>query len=258
MDPSHPQLTFKTFKGSQDLALLGQSTFTEERTLGIGLDLAITPVLKEFQVEPITQYTRSFFGGHIEFMPMTVGALTKEITSKPSIQYDDFQLLREWCSMRFNHLGTTLFDDAWRPLVMLIGLLIGTVLFYSSNSDRALGVLIFLSLYNLPLWIFRIWSFRLGWKYGRDIIPFIEKIPVERISWLLRWIGAGLAGMAFVITSKEWGGVVFNLGKHLAEELAWVSVAVGFLIGYLFLSKVSLYTLLVICVIVVFAVGLLL
>lgn len=250
-------LPFKIYKRSQDLALLSQTTFTPERHLGVGLDLAIHPILTNFHSPSSLYPNGTFYGGHIEFMPMAVGTIAKEVVTDPPAQQSDLFRLKEWSSMEFLQLGTKLIDQGWQPLILLIGLIIGLFVYHSTNLSKAIGVLIFLVLYNFPLWLFRIWTFQIGWRYGRDSIAYLKSLPIHQTAWIFQWLGAGLVGVAIVITSKEWGKIVFAFGKHLAEELAWISIAIGFLIGYLLLHKISLYSILLILSVVVFSVAIL-
>ncbi|MCX7836279.1 MAG: hypothetical protein N2450_09480 [bacterium] len=250
-------IPFQVVKRSQDLALLSQATFTSERHLGVGLDFAITPILNHLSHSYSVYPFGTFYGGHIEFMPLSVGTIAKEVASFPKSDPNDVYLLKEWSSMELHRIGTQLFDRGWRALFLLIGLMIGWFVYQSSNLTKALGVCLYLILYNVPLWIFRFWQFRTGWKLGRNGLSYLKSLPLDRFHWIIRWLGAGFVGIAFVITSKEWGSIVFAFGKHLAEELAWISVAIGFLIGYLLSEKLSLYFILFLFSVVVFSIGIL-
>ena len=259
MTPPKTPITYSTWKRLHDNSMVAVSTTTTLRQLGVGWVNALVPFAQKLYgadregAQELLKRQNGFYGGHPDFVPLALGAVarTEYEVAKEGVNPLFARNLREWCSAALQVFGWQLFRDGFRPLVLVIGLIIGLFVYHSSNAMRAIAILAFLLCYNVPIWSFRMWSVRYGWRHGADLPQAFIGWKWAKILWSIRWLGAGLVGVAFVITAREWGRIVFLLASHGAEELAWVSVAVGFLLGYMLLPRIQLYSMLMLLIAVV-------
>ncbi len=261
MSTKEKQISYTAWKRLHDNSLFTVSSITTLRQLGVGWVNALIPFAQKLYgvdkngVTELLKRQNGFFGAHPDFVPLAIGAVAKAEweVAKEKADPSYAKNLREWCSAALQVHGWQLFRDGFRPLILLLGLIIGLFVYHSSNAMRALAILAFLLCYNLPMWSFRLWSVRYGWRKGLDLPQAFMAWKWHKILWSIRWLGAGMVGVAFVLTAREWGRVVFYLGAHGAEELAWVTAAVGFLLGYILLPRINLHSLLLLLIAVVLA-----
>ncbi|MDK9701407.1 MAG: PTS system mannose/fructose/sorbose family transporter subunit IID [bacterium] len=259
-----PEFDSKLWKRLHDGAVIAPVVTTNVRQLGIGWTNALLPIARRMFVnEPAKQaeFLRNqngFYCGHPDLLPMAIGAVaraevdTEQSGTAPGIVTS----LRDWTSTSFQMIGWQLFRDGWKPITMLLGLIVGLFAYHQSNAVRAIAVLLFLALYNIPLWSFRLWSVKYGWEQGVLLPHAIEQWNLPRILFWIRSVGAFLIGATFVLTAREWGRIVYTIAAQGAEELAWISIATGFLLGYILLPRTTLYKLLLVFLLAVFGVAL--
>ncbi len=258
-----PKLKMRIWKRIQDACSIAPVVLTENRHLGAGWVHAMIPIARQMYgddkaaIGKLLQRHNGFIGCHPDFMSMAAGAVARcEFeTGNKTNSLDQVRSLREWCSTALQVYGWQLFRDGWRPLTMIIGLLIGLFAYHRSNATRATAIMLFLLIYNIPIWTFRLWSVGYGWRKGVNLPGAMALWPWRKILWSIRLTGAGLVGAAFVLTAREWGRIVYTLGSAGAEGLAWITVAVGFLIGYLLQPRIPLYALLLLLTSIVLSVA---
>jgi mannose/fructose/N-acetylgalactosamine-specific phosphotransferase system component IID len=192
---------------------------------GAGFLFAVFPFLLRISDDSdkraqLVRRSSGFMNTHPALSPFAMGAMLRRMAGEKTLAQEDWQSWRESLCGPLGGTGDALVWNGLKPLVFMLAF----ALWFFVGAPAAillLSLVIFL-LYNVPLFIFRLWGARQGWQRGKDVLQVIE-LPffVQSRKWMER-IGAALAGFCCIV------------GFVLASEFQLLSI-VQFGIGILVL-----------------------
>ena len=198
---------------------LFQGSMNHERLQGLGMAVAIEPLLRDLEGGPAGKAyheaigrAAGFFNTHPYMAGLAVGAVAKaEHAGVPSQQVDR---LRMALKGPLGSLGDRMIWEGVLPAAAAIGLSLSTM----TNPFIAVGM--FLLLFNAPHVLLRWWGLRAGWRLGIDVAEALSH-PVLQAGLKISGPMAALAiGFAIPVVA-EW------LTTGLDAAARWGTAAVG-------------------------------
>ena len=188
--------------------LLLQASWNYQRMQGLGFLFALLPGLRklypEEKLRDASVRHAGYFNTHPYLAPLVVGAVLKLEEERAtygedrSIDIDDF---KEIVAAPYAAIGDALFWGGLRPLVAAVSL-------FFAIKGIIWAPLIFLLLYNLvPFW-FRIVFFEYGYRYGIQSVDFMQEHNLA--DWAIHTKEAAVVVLG--------GLCAFLVFSHLAEQ----------------------------------------
>jgi len=181
-----------------------QGSWNFERMLGLGFCFALIPIAKRLYStnEEIKQFLKrhlQFFNAHPFTSSWLLGAIAKleqQTITKESVDQRSLQVFKERLCGPLGAIGDTLFWRHIKPIAAMTGMLL-------SMLFGVIGVVIFLVIYNIPQFWFRMYALKQGFREGFDLVNRISKRRFQKIFNRLGLLGAGILGVAIVV-SVQW------------------------------------------------------
>ena len=198
---------------------LFQGSMNHDRLQGLGMAVAIEPLLRDLDGGPAGKVYRDaigraagFFNTHPYMAGLAVGAVAKaEHVGVPSRQVDR---LRMALKGPLGSLGDRMIWEGVLPAAAAIGLSLSTM----TNPFIAVGA--FLLLFNAPHVLLRWWGLCAGWRLGTDVAEALSH-PILQVGLKISGPIATLAiGFAIPVVA-EW------LTTGLDSAARWGTAAIG-------------------------------
>ena len=160
-----------------------QGSWSFERLQGLGFFFALYPALQKLyrddQLREVSREYAGYFNTHPYLAPSVAGAVLKleEERSRGQVLPVAIQEFKETVAAPYAAVGDALFWGGLRPLVAGIALLFAA-------KGIALAPLIFLVLFNLPPFWFRIFGFMHGYRNGLRSTEFLQRHRLP--DWAIR------------------------------------------------------------------------
>ena len=192
---------------------------------GAGFLFALFPFLRRISDDSdersqLVRRSSGFMNTHPALSSFAMGAMLRRMADEKTLAQEDWQNWRENLCGPLGVTGDALVWDGLKPLVFMLAFALW--FFVGAPATILLLSLVIFLLYNAPLFIFRLWGARQGWRRGKAVLQVLE-LPffVQSRKWIER-IGAALAGFCCIV------------GFVLASDFQLLSI-VQFGIGFLIL-----------------------
>ncbi len=162
---------------------------------------------KEFLYQHLT-----FFNAHPYFASWCLGAVAKLEEEAAADNWESKQIIAQFKKTLTGPLGSIgdrIFWNGVKPLASGIGLILALLIGWYA-------VIVFLVLYNIPHFYFRIKGLFVGYKNGFDIVTIISEKPYRRFIVFLSILGAVAAGI-YAILACKWS---YDQNHYLAVAFA--------------------------------------
>jgi PTS system mannose-specific IID component len=206
-------------------SFLIQSVWNFERMQNVGWCWAIMPVLKRIYIqreERIKAARRhlDFFNTHPFLASYILGYAIKveEKAARGGHSAMEVSSIRMGMMGPLAALGDHFFWASLRPLAALLGITL-ILLTEESRMSCFLGVAVFLTTFNLPHLMVRVFGVIQGYLAGREVVSFLRNLEVQRYIKVLHRLGVVLVGVALAAGPKA-------AGLNLAYlDAAWAALA---------------------------------
>ena len=219
-------------------SLFYQSNLNHENMQGTGFSYMVKVAAKakgvDLDEETLLKETE-YFHTHPYLANFILGMWVKEYSKGGE---PDFY--KKVYSSAFGALGDSFFWHSLRPLCFIIAAIIG---FHSPLA----GLIVYLILYNMFSLTFKFFGFSIGYKLGRDVIVFFNRINFNRWSSYLDIVSTFMLGfMLSFLVKASFGFNPLVLGVLTSYLLLGLAVGrkldiVFGLVGMLFITGFFLY-----------------
>ncbi|MFQ5649443.1 MAG: PTS system mannose/fructose/sorbose family transporter subunit IID [bacterium] len=193
-----------------------QGTWNYERMLGLGYCFCLIPFARKklkdsAEISCFLKRHLGFFNTHPYMAGWIIGAvmsLEEQGVARQTVYLQQSERFKKKMSELLAAIGDQLFWSLIKPLAALLGF--GVALYF-----QIAGVVVFLTVYNLPHFYMRTKGVLSGYRKGLDTAKELSFKRFHQINDRLLQIGAFLVGLVFVLT-------VSTQIDHRAEMAAFV------------------------------------
>lgn len=204
-------------------SLLVQGSWNYETLIGSGFAFTIIPVLR--RLHPTEEAFRAalerhtgLFNSHPYFATVAAGAVSRlELDGAEPAMVERFKSALRGS---LGSLGDRLIWSAWRPAVVLFGLVL-----LLAGALWWIAVLAFLAVYNLLNVALRVWGWSVGTRNGLEVGKALRDAPLQALAARVADVGAVLGGFATVLAFARLPA------RPDALALAVVAAGIGIYVG---------------------------
>lgn len=182
-------------------SLLVQGSWNYETLIGAGFAFTILPVLRflhpsEEALRAAIDRHAGVFNSHPYFATIAAGAV-----SRLELDGADPKVIERFKSAlrgSLGSLGDQLIWSAWRPTIVLLGLLL-----LLAGAAWWVAVVVFLAIYNVLNVVLRVWGWSVGTRSGMEVGKTLRETPLQPLAARIADLGAVLGGFATVLAFAQ-------------------------------------------------------
>lgn len=187
-----------------------QAVWNYERMQNIGFLYSIFPKLASLYKNDKEEFKKSirrylgYFNTHPYMALFLLGFVSKQeekIKEKQKNSIEELNRFKLQLAGPLAAIGDKLFWSTWRPLIGLLGVL----LFFLGLKPYYLIPLIFLTVYNLPIIIFRYKALLIGYDNRSDIVATIKKTQKNVLINMIPTIGLIMIAVILILINVRYG-----------------------------------------------------